>query len=64
MDQRCGFRAGSCVPQVWNFWLPAHVLKSECVLRRTAPTNQTDTEDLRTTMAKKDGAIEVEGRVV
>ena len=25
---------------------------------------QTDTEDLRTIMAKKDGAIEVEGRVV
>jgi translation initiation factor IF-1 len=56
-------RADSCVPQFWNFWLPAHVLQSE---RKTAleGANDQDTEDLRKTMAKKDGAIEVEGRVV
>jgi translation initiation factor IF-1 len=34
------------------------------LLRRPAPTDYQDTEDLRKLMAKKDGAIEVEGRVV
>jgi len=56
MDQRCGIRAGSCVPLFWNFWLPAHVLQSD----ESCANDLGTTED----MAKKDGAIEVEGRVV
>ncbi len=67
MDQRCGIRAGSCVPYVlefWNFKLLAHVMWSERKLRWQGANVKQDTEDLREIMAKKDGAIEVEGRVV
>jgi translation initiation factor IF-1 len=48
----------------WNFWLQAHVLQSDESCAQQAPNDQKDTEDLRKIMAKKDGAIEVEGRVV
>jgi translation initiation factor IF-1 len=56
MDQRCGIRAGSCVPLSPEFsdhWL---TFCSRVMLCQRSGT----TED----MAKKDGAIEVEGRVV
>jgi translation initiation factor IF-1 len=41
----------------------ARRLKQDC-RREATGANDQDTEDLRNTMAKKDGAIEVEGRVV
>jgi translation initiation factor IF-1 len=53
-----------CCAQSGNFaefLLTAHVLQSVPVLRRTGLI---DEEDRRKLMAKKDGAIEVEGRVV
>jgi len=63
MDQRCGIRAGSCVLSVLGNLLEFLATGSRFVVGSkavpTAPTAGT-TED----MAKKDGAIEVEGRVV
>jgi translation initiation factor IF-1 len=59
IDQRCGIRAGSCVPHVHGIaGISVHWLTfcSRVELCQRSGT----TED----MAKKDGAIEVEGRVV
>jgi translation initiation factor IF-1 len=66
MDQRCGFRAGSCVLSVSELLEflatgPRFVVGQAAL---TGANDSEDTEDLRKTMAKKDGAIEVEGRVV
>ena len=75
MDRRCGIRAGSCVPLFPEFqeFLATgsrFVVGTNSALEILSPlaaagaNDQTDTEDLRKIMAKKDGAIEVEGRVV
>jgi translation initiation factor IF-1 len=73
--RRCGYReatvrlrAGSLRALLWDSWNflpPAHVLQPEqnpCA-KPGARSDRTE-EDRRKAMAKKDGAIEVEGRVV
>jgi translation initiation factor IF-1 len=67
MDRRCGFRAGSLralVLESLEFLATGSRFVVGVQLRQKAPTIRQDTEDLRKIMAKKDGAIEVEGRVV
>ena len=65
MDQRCGFRAGSCVLPILEFLATgSRFVVGVNTAPRHGANEPEDTEDLRTTMAKKDGAIEVEGRVV
>ncbi|QCH25295.1 Translation initiation factor IF-1 [Mycobacteroides salmoniphilum] len=63
LDQRCGLRADYLRAQSWTFLLPAHVrgsVKFAVSCRRQPEQAIRIAED----MAKKDGAIEVEGRVV
>jgi translation initiation factor IF-1 len=70
MDRRCGIRAGSCVPlfrELLEFLATGSRFVVGAVLRQcmTSPHAATGTKDQgREDMAKKDGAIEVEGRVV
>ena len=63
VNQRCGYRADSGVPSLGisrNFLSPAHVCLVGGSCAGWAPTKSRIAE----VMAKKDGAIEVEGRVV
>ena len=67
MDRRCGFRAGSCVLSVLElleFLATGSRFVVGVYIAPEGANDSEDTEDLRKIMAKKDGAIEVEGRVV
>lgn len=71
VDRRCGVCAGSLrVQYSRNFLPPVHVCSpNTCctesgALTLTNRTKSKDTEDGRKVMAKKDGVIEVEGRVI
>src|SRR5215208_805239 len=63
IDQRCGTRAGSCVLSVLGIAGISGYRLTFCS-RVTLCQRSEEPEDLRKIMAKKDGAIEVEGRVV
>jgi translation initiation factor IF-1 len=67
VDERCGIRAGSCVPRSWNFG-EFPVTGSRFAVGAKAALNRArykaEKSRIAEVMAKKDGAIEVEGRVV
>jgi translation initiation factor IF-1 len=63
IDQRCGIRAGSCVPCVLEF-LEFLATGSRYVVGAKAAPQGANKSGTTEDMAKKDGAIEVEGRVV
>ena len=70
VEQRCGVRAGSCVPCPGIFGISDYRLTfcSRSKLRHGAqcrrPAATCANDRIAEDMAKKDGAIEVEGRVV